>query len=491
MIGLLVPLAAGIALAIRLAPTAPAGLAPTETIHFVQEAPPGHLIASGAVVSPDGRHLAFVARQRDTGRVQLWVRSLNAQQARLLPGTEGAFRPFWAPGSRAIGFFADGKLKRVGLDNQPPQTLADVGYRPSGGSWSRSGVILFSDRQSRLYAVSETGGRKLRSPLSKRAVRLRIRRPSSYPTDDTSSISRLNTAPEASGTYVGSLDSPERIRLLDASCSAASFAEPGYLLYVRDGSIVAHRFDPARRRLEGAPQPIASTRTATMTEVRVGATSASVNGILTFGGDTTTARLTWFSRDGRNVGTIQSPTPLHNPTISPDERYVAADGTGTNMAIWLVELARGTPTRIGNGVLPVWGPGGSDIVFTSRVGSSSDLVSRSIMGGSPEEALLLRTPEMKIGGNWTQDSRYIVYTSSDPQTKLDLWALTTADRTPVPFQRLQRNAGPRLTRRTMDRVRVRRIGYVGGLRADVPGARRQAGGVAGRRRRAAMAPRRP
>ena len=191
MIGLLVPLAAGIALAIRLVPAAPAGLPPTETIHFVQEAPPGHLMASGAVVSPDGRHLAFVARQRDTGRVQLWVRSLNAQQARLLPGTEGAFRPFWAPGSRAIGFFADGKLKRVGLDNQPPQTLADVGYRPSGGSWSRSGVILFSDRQSRLYAVSETGGEKTADhQLSQSVVKSRIRRPSSFPTGDTSSISR-------------------------------------------------------------------------------------------------------------------------------------------------------------------------------------------------------------------------------------------------------------------------------------------------------------
>ena len=380
MIGLLVPLAAGIALAIRLVPAAPAGLPPTETIHFVQEAPPGHLMASGAVVSPDGRHLAFVARQRDTGRVQLWVRSLNAQQARLLPGTEGAFRPFWAPGSRAIGFFADGKLKRVGLDNQPPQTLADVGYRPSGGSWSGSGVILFSDRQSRLYAVSETGGKK--TPITTLAERGEVahQAPFFLPDGRHFLYFAVNTAPEASGTYLGSLDSPERIRLLDASCSAASFAEPGYLLYVRDGSIVAHRFDPERRRLDGAPQPIASTRTATMNEVRVGATSASVNGILTFGGDTTTARLTWFTRDGRNVGTIQSPTPLHNPTISPDERYVAADGTGTNMAIWLVELARGTPTRVGTGVLPVWGPDGSDIVFTSRVGSSSDLVSRSIMG---------------------------------------------------------------------------------------------------------------
>jgi hypothetical protein len=73
-------------------------------------------------------------------------------------------------------------------------------------------------------------------------------------------------------------------------------------------------------------------------------------------------------------------------------------------------------------------------VFTSRrVGGSADLVHRSITGGSSDESLLLRTPEMKIGGNWTDDNRYIVYTGSDPQTKLDLWTLSVADRKPIPF----------------------------------------------------------
>ena len=148
------------------------------------------------------------------------------------------------------------------------------------------------------------------------------------------------------------------------------------------------------------------------------------------------AQLTWFTRDGRKVGTIRSPSPLHNPTISPDGRYVAADDSGSNMSIWLVDLARGTPTRVADGVLPVWGPRGSDIVFTSRrVGGSSDLVHRSIVGASTDESLLLRTPHMKIGGNWTDDNRYIVYTGSDPRTKLDLWTLTVADRTPIPFLR--------------------------------------------------------
>ena len=178
-------------------------------------------------------------------------------------------------------------------------------------------------------------------------------------------------------------NSHERVRLLDASCSAVSFAEPGYLLYVRDGNVMAQRFEPcaATDRGRAAANRIDSDGNAV--EIRVGAISASTNGILTFGGDTAMAQLTWFTRDGRNVGTIQSPSPLHNPTISPDGRYVAADASGSNMSIWLVDVERGTPTRLGDGVLPVWGPRGSDIVFTSRrVGGSSDLVHRSIVGAS-------------------------------------------------------------------------------------------------------------
>jgi eukaryotic-like serine/threonine-protein kinase len=424
---------AAIALAFRFAPAPSMGLPADTTVRFVQDAPSGHLIASGAVVSPDGRHLAFIARQRDTGRSNVWVRSLDTSQARVLPGTEGAFRPFWSPDSEALGFFADGHLKRVGLNDQPPQTLADVGYRPSGGSWSSTGVILFSDRQSHLFKVSESGGAKSAVTSLIQGQEIAHQAPFFLPDGKRFLYFALGTTPETTGTYLGSLDSRDTMRLLDASCSAVTFAEPGYLLYVRDGNVMAQKFDAARQRVEGAPQPIASSRTETAVELRVGAVSTSRNGILTFGGDSSTPQLTWYARDGRSLGHIQSPAPLHNPTISPDDRYVAADGTGTNMAIWLVDVERGTPTRLGDGVLPLWGPRGSDIVFTSRRGGTADLVHRSIAGASSDESLLLRTPEMKIGGNWTHDSRYIVYTRSDPGTKLDLWKLTVADRTALPF----------------------------------------------------------
>jgi DNA-binding winged helix-turn-helix (wHTH) protein/Tol biopolymer transport system component len=428
----LIPIAAGVALIARATQTAPSTPVPTGVIRFVQEAPNGQVIASGAVISPDGRHVAFVARDRNTGRMQLWLRSLDDAQARALPGTDGAFRPFWAPTSQALAYFADGRLKRVGLDNQPPQSLAEVGYRPSGGSWSSSGVILFSERQSRLYTVSASGGEKSAITSLEPEHEIAHQAPFFLPDGRHFLYFALGATPETSGTYLGSLDAPERTRLLDASCSVVSYADSGYLLYVRDGNLMVHPFDPERRRFTGVAQPIASTRTRTAADIRVGVISASANGILTFGGDSAMARLTWFTRDGTNVGMIQAPVPLHNPTISPDGRYVAADASGSNTSIWLVDLERGTPTRVGDGVLPLWGPRGADIVFTARSVGGADLVHRSIMGSKVDEALLLRTPEMKIGGNWTRDSRYIVYTASNPTTKLDLWALPLADRKPFP-----------------------------------------------------------
>jgi DNA-binding winged helix-turn-helix (wHTH) protein/Tol biopolymer transport system component len=426
--------AAALALAFRFAPsTTPVGLALDRTVRFVQEAPAGHLVASGAVVSPDGRHLAFIARQRDTGRAHLWVRSLDTSQARVLQGTEGAFRPFWSPASDALGFFADGHLKKVGLNDQLPQTLADVGYRPSGGSWSTSSVILFSDRQSQLFQVSDSGGQKSAVTTLRQGKEIAHQAPFFLPDGRRFLYFALGPGPDTSGTYLGSLDSTDTVKLLDASCSSVTFAEPGFLLYVRDGNVMAQRFDAARQRVDGAPQAIASTRTETTVELRVGAVSTSRNGILTFGGDSSVPQLTWYTRDGRSQGRIQSQWPLHNPTISPDDRYVAADSTGSSMAIWLVDVERGTPTRLGEGVLPLWGPRGSDIVFTSRKGSTADLVHRSFAGSASDESLLLRTPEMKIGGNWTHDSRFIVFTRSAPGTKLDLWKLSVSDRTAVPF----------------------------------------------------------
>src|SRR4029078_11538549 len=92
-------------------------------------------------ISPDGSTLAFTAVD-SAGQAMIWVRPLNSLAANPLPGTENAIRPFWSPDSRALGFVASGKLKKIAVSGGPAEIVCDA---PTGsdGRWSKDGVILF------------------------------------------------------------------------------------------------------------------------------------------------------------------------------------------------------------------------------------------------------------------------------------------------------------------------------------------------------------
>ena len=122
-------------------------------IRFTQEAPPGTSIVSGGMLSPDGRSLAFIAKDMSSGTLSLWLRDLNSTAPRLLNGTEGASRPFWSPDNSALGFFSQGQLRTVGLVDGTVRTLASVGPLPLGGTWGSGNTIIFGNRRSGLTAV--------------------------------------------------------------------------------------------------------------------------------------------------------------------------------------------------------------------------------------------------------------------------------------------------------------------------------------------------
>jgi DNA-binding winged helix-turn-helix (wHTH) protein/Tol biopolymer transport system component len=420
--------AATLALALvvpRMATTAGAtsSAAVTTPVRFIQDAPADHAIASGAVISPDGKYLAFVARDDRLGTPQLWLRSLASTELRALPGTEHAFRPFWSPDSRAIAFFAAGKLRRIGISDLVPQTITDVGYLPSGGAWSTADVIVYADRQSPLFAVPASGGRATAvTKLDRSRGEVAHQTPSFLP-DGRHFLFSVVTAGQRNGpTWVGSLDASDRIQLLDTAAGAV-YAAPGYLLFLRNGAIVARRFDVNALRFIGAAAIVTTTSASAVTESGVGTISASNTGLLTYGGDTPEAHLVWFDRRGQSLGTIGAPTALHNPTISPDGRYLAADGSLEHRGVWLVDLVRGVPTRFGDGNIPVWEPDGRRLVFTRRGETDAALLARPVTGPANAESALMRDVEMKIGGSWTS-SGDVVYTASNPTTRLDLWVVS-------------------------------------------------------------------
>ena len=412
-----VPVAA--LLLVFLRPDTPSAVPNEQAIRFEVIAPNGTTLASGGCLSPDGRHLAFVARDVDSGRVRLWIRPLDSSTARPLAGTEGAFRPFWSPDGESIAFFADGRLKKVGLAGAPPQTLATVGYRPSRGTWSRTGVLLYADRMSRIYAVSENGDGKVTPVTTLDASRQEVAHSAlQFLPDGRHFLFAVDsTNPDHKGTYVASLDDPSaRTRLLDGGAMAVAFAPPAHLVYIRERTLMAQPFDASRLRLSGSPTPLGAST------LRPTALSTAPGGLLAFGGNTSSEHLVWFDREGEQLAALPTTTNLHNPAISPDGRQLAVDGNG----IWLIDLERGAPTRIADGIIPAWSPDGAAIMFTRRTGTSAAIVMQPLAGES-DARTLVDSPEMKLSGDWSRDGRMFVYVTSDPATRLDIWSVAAGE----------------------------------------------------------------
>lgn len=409
-------------------------------LRFVVNPPEGVTVVTGGALSPDGRHLAFVATDASK-HTKLWIRDLDASESRSLPGTEGAFRPFWSPDSRFIGFFAGAALKKVDLTGDAPLTIAKVSPTPAGGSWGAGGTILFADRLSALFSVSASGGDV--TPATRLDAGARERRhrwPQFLPDGRHFLYSVISDEPDHSGTYVGLLGSPDHQRLLDGP-SPAVYAPPGYLLYVRDRALMAQSFDAGRLRLVGEPVAVASQ--VTTPQMMNGAViSAAGGGILSFGGGAGPGRLTWFNRAGQPLAALDAPGAVSNPTLSPDQKQllVQVQETDSTGGVWLVDLLNTAWTRVAaDSSVPLWSPDGTRIAFTSaQFGGIDDIFVQPAAGGAAE--LLLRTAETKHVHAWSPDGRYIVYIDTNPRTKIDLWLLPTfGDRKPIPFLRTPAN----------------------------------------------------
>jgi serine/threonine protein kinase len=389
-------------------------------------------IGSFSNVSPDGTKLVFAA---DVGssRSQLWIRSLDSPTARALPGTENATYPFWSSDSRFVAFSAGGKLKKIAISGGPLETLAEV--QPTTGTWSREGVVLFSADDNRLDRVSESGGNA--SPVTTLdASRSETGHlwPQFLPDGKHFLYFAQSSKAENNAIYVASLESKEKKLLLNVSSNPV-YVSPGYLLFHRQGTLMAEPFDGDRLQLTGEAVPIVEG--VEFNPFGSGAAfSASENGVLAYraGGGTVPLNLVWVNRNGTEQPLAAPPHNYTFPRISPDGKRVAAGIEEGEGQIWLYDISRDALSRLTfagtSNVDPVWTPDGKRIAFK---GKGNRLFWQSADGGGSAEELTTGKLDLNnIPSAWSPDGQELAFLEGGGATR-NIWILPLKDRTPHVF----------------------------------------------------------
>ena len=396
--------------------------------------------ATQVAVSPDGKNIVFVAGAQSA--YQLWLRPVAALVATPIPGTEGGSFPFWSPDSQFVGFFADGKLKKVAITGGPPIVLCDA---PSGrgGSWSRDNVILFSGSPAGgLQRVSSAGGvptvvTTLDSATGENAHRWPHFLPDGRRFFYTGVIGACCPAAKPSTVRIGSLDkSDATINLFEAE-SSVSYSS-GHVLFARDDTLMAQPFDLDALQPTGDAFPVAQQIRPEGSRY-VGA-SVSETGTLVYAREELpVTQLTWFDRAGRILATVGEPAQYGNLALSPDETRVAVSmrtGNPENIDIWIIDIARNRRSRLtvdpGNDLWPVWSRDGTRLTFERRRAGRVSLHQQAISETGVDEVIVEPRPfQDKTGGitniapsSWSEDGRFIVYTLIGAfPLSVDVWAL--------------------------------------------------------------------
>ncbi|MDH3215268.1 MAG: serine/threonine-protein kinase, partial [Candidatus Krumholzibacteria bacterium] len=318
--------------------------------------------AGPAVISPDGRMLAYVAGG-ELGQRRVWIRHLDDLLPRAVTGTENATFPFWSPDSRSIAFFADSKLKRVDLAGGLPISLCDA-TNGRGGSWGADGTIVFSpDFRTPLQRVPASGGTPTDVTKIDTDKHTTHRWPYFMPDGKHFVYIAANhdiSLSENNAIYFATLGNDDA-KLIQRSSTRAVYAS-GYLLFLRDATLMAAPFAPGTGELGADPVPLPD-KVAFDPTTWIAAISASDNGTLAYhaGGIASSKnRLAWFDRSGKELDVLDETEFYYSISISPGEDRVAVAGGINSMDIWTIDFTRRLRTRLTfdptPDARPIWSP---------------------------------------------------------------------------------------------------------------------------------------
>jgi serine/threonine-protein kinase len=406
---------------------------------------------ANVAVSPDGSRVAYVAIRE--GTPHLFVRALNGLEARIVPGTDDAFNPFFSADGQWVGFFTQGKLKKVSLSGGAPNIVCDAGIS-GGASWAADDTIVFSpSARSGLWRVSAAGGTaQPLTTLDTSKGEFSHRYPQILPGGKAVLFTNFSgLGLDESQIELLQLDTKER-RVLIRGGHTARFLAPEYLVYYRAGTLLASPFNVTRLEVSGAaPVTIAEgvlqsggTSGAAYSVSTDGRTLAYVPASAT-GPHQLERRLVWIDRQGR---TEPIATPLRNYSTSPNSFALSPDGrraavtvvSGTE-EIWIYDLTEGTFTRLTSGQAsrqnPVWSVDGKRVVY----GGAGGLYWRLADGSGAEQMLIMNTNRQQPS-SWSPDGRVLAF--MEYATTRQIWTMPVdGDRQPRAFLRTSFNeVGP-------------------------------------------------
>ena len=353
--------------------------------------------APALAVSPDGRRVAYVGIRKGTRT--LYVRDVNQVSPRSMPGTQGADEPFFSPDGQWIGFFAEGKLKKVPVAGGAPLTLCDASG-PRGGTWGTDNSIIFApSAASALLRVSADGGTPQPvTTLDRTQNEASHRWPQFLPGGETIVYAAGPTVSVfgwiEARVIAQSLETGAR-RVVAQHGTFPQYTASGHLLYFQGGIAYAQLFDPDRLQVSGEAMPVLD-RVPNLAGINGGAFELAVSptGTLAYvpGIVREPQSLVWVSRDGKEQ-TIEIPSGTFGggPRLSPDGKQIAVTVVGTAESdIWVYDLARSTATRLtfgGRNLWPVWMPDGSRIAYASHRAGSTNAYWKRADGTGAEEQL--------------------------------------------------------------------------------------------------------
>jgi serine/threonine protein kinase len=389
-------------------------------------------------LSPDGTTTLFVAAD-SSGTSHLYVRTLNALAVRMLPATESAVLPFWSPDGKQVAFFADGNLRRMGINDDGSQVIAPA-PSPRGGDWGPGNVIVYAPAASgALMQVPANGGTPVpATTLDATSGETAHRFPQFLPDGKHFLYVALPGKDNTAATRVGTLDTKPGPVLL-WSYTRATYAEPGYLLYLQNGSILAQPFDARTLKLNGSPAAVRGLGDVTAQYSGTPGLGASFHDgyLIQREALLNNTRLLLVDRSGRTLRRLSLPAGIYaQPRFSPDASRLAVTlaKDASTPRLWLVDIARNIATRFafeGNyDTAPIWSPDGKRVIWGSDRTGGRDIYWKNADGSGKEE-LLLDAAGLFNDPNSTAPGMLVFRSLSGGDTNEDLWTVPlTGEKTP-------------------------------------------------------------